>query len=330
MKRTLLSLACFGLMATAGAQNPFGGMNRTIVEGKPTEKSAQIFTQERPAQTAPDIMYMHDVKYETRDGVDLYLQILMPMSADRSPRPCIMYIPGSAWFKQNTYGSIMRMAEFARRGFVVAIAEYRHSGIAPFPAQLIDMKNAIRFLRHDGGRMGIDPNNIFVWGDSSGGHLSLLVGVTENVKDATLDQPDFPDVSCGVNAVVAYYPPTDLTAIKNIPDAISKGEATSPEGQLLGGKLSIAENVEAARRASPDYYVKKDVAIPPIFIAAGTMDRVVPFNQTDLMVHVLADNGKSFEYYVLPGADHGSWEFWTPAMFDKVEAFIRSNISKQQ
>jgi dipeptidyl aminopeptidase/acylaminoacyl peptidase len=129
--------------------------------------------------------------------------------------------------------------------------------------------------------------------------------------------------------VVAYYPPTDLTAIKNIPDAISKGEATSPEGQLLGGKLSIADNLEAARRASPDYYVKKDVAIPPIFIAAGTMDRVVPFNQTDLMAHVLADNGKTFEYYVLPGADHGSWEFWTPAMFDKVEAFIRSNIKNK-
>jgi acetyl esterase/lipase len=330
MKRTFFSLACLMLFAAAGAQNPFGGMNRTIVEGKPTEKSAQIFKQEPPVNAEPGIMYMHDVKYETRGDVNLYLQILLPMTnmADRTPKPCIMYIPGSAWFKQNTYGSLLRMAEFAKRGFVVAIAEYRHSGIAPFPAQLIDMKNAIRFLRRDGVRMGIDPHNIFVWGDSSGGHLSLLVGVTENIKDATIDEPDFPDVSCGENGVRAYYPPTDLTAIKNIPDAISKGEATSPEGMLLGGKLSIADNMEAARRASPDYYVKKDVVIPPIFIAAGTMDRVVPFNQTDLMAHVLADNGKRFEYYVLPGADHGSWEFWTPAMFDKVEAFVRSNMKK--
>jgi acetyl esterase/lipase len=237
-----------------------------------------------------------------------------------------MYIPGSAWFKQNTYGSIMRMAEFAKRGFVIAIAEYRHSGIAPFPAQLIDMKNAIRFLRQNAQRYGIDPNNIFVWGDSSGGHLSLLVGVTENVKDATIDEPDFPDVSCGVNAVVAYYPPTDLTAIQKIPDAISKGDATSPEGMLLGGKLSINENLDAARKASPDYYVKKDVAIPPIFLAAGTMDHVVPFSQSDIMANVLTKNDKSFEFYVLPGADHGSWEFWTPAMFDKVETFIRKYI----
>ncbi|MDR0976590.1 MAG: alpha/beta hydrolase [Prevotellaceae bacterium] len=327
MKSLFLTLAGLTLAVAAVAQNPFGGMNRTIVEGKATEKSAQTFTQERPAASGPDIMYMHDVKYETRSDTDLYLQILTPMSmADRAARPCIMYIPGSAWFKQNTYGSIMRMAEFAKRGFVVAIAEYRHSGIAPFPAQLIDMKNAIRYLRKEGARMGVDPNNIFVWGDSSGGHLSLLVGVTENVKDASIDEPDFPDVSCGVNGVIAYYPPTDLTAIMNIPDAISKGEATSPEGQLLGGKLSIAENMEAARRASPDYYVKKDVAIPPIFLAAGTMDRVVPFNQSDIMAHVLADNGKKFEFYVLPGADHGSWEFWTPAMFDKVEAFIRANV----
>jgi acetyl esterase/lipase len=320
-------------LTAAHAQNPFGGMmNRPIAEGKPTEQSARIFRQERAPDAAPGVMYLKDVKYTSPDGTDLYLQLLIPMTsmADRAPKPCVVYIPGSAWFKQNTYGSVLRMAEFAKRGFVVAIAEYRHSGIAPFPAQLVDMKNAIRFLRRDGVRMGIDPDNIFVWGDSSGGHLSLLVGVTENLEDATLDKPDFPDVPCTVNAVVAYYPPTDLTAIKDVPDAISKGEATSPEGMLLGGKLAIADNAEAARRASPDFYVKKEVSIPPIFLAAGTMDHVVPFAQTDLMANVLAHAGKRFEYYVLPGADHGSWEFWTPAMFDKVEAFLRANLRKAQ
>jgi acetyl esterase/lipase len=319
--QTLTTLAFCVASLCASAQNRFEDYTpRPIHEGVPTEKSAQVFRQTDRDGNSQSVMYMKDIKYEMRDGVDLTLQILMPMTDNRSPKPCIVYVPGSAWMKQDVYGSLLKMSEFAKRGFVIALVEYRHTGIAIFPAQLIDCKNAVRFMRKNARRMGVDVNNIFIWGDSSGGHLSLFTGITEEM--AEFDDPDDASVSCKVNAVVAYYPPTDLTAIRMVPDAINKGEADSPEGLLIGGK-AIADYPEPARKASPYYYVSKDRPVPPIFLAVGTQDRILPFEQTDIMANVLADNGKTFEYYVLPGADHGSWEFWTPAMYDKVEAFLR-------
>ncbi len=323
MKKHLLSfiVATYGTILPLSAQNMFANMPAEIPETLPTEKSAQIVDQAVPTGTS--IVYLKDIVYEKRNDTDLNLQLLLPQTSDRAPKPCVVYIPGSAWFKQNVYMSIPNMMEFAKRGFVVAVMEYRHSGIAPFPAQVIDTKNAIRFLRKNASRFGIDANNLFVWGDSSGGHTSLFAGITSGNKE--LDDPDFPELSCAVNAIIAYYPPTDLSVLKDTPHAISKGEAGSPEGHLIGHK-NIAENMDLARKASPNYYVKKDVVIPPVLLAAGMKDRVVPFLQTDLMAHCLADNGKVFEYYALKDADHGSWQFWTPLMFDYVEAFIRKYI----
>ncbi len=320
MKKHLLSVTVIICAATfpLNAQNMFANMPAQIPEAQPTEKSVQFI--EQTTQTGTSVTYLKDIVYEKRNDTDLNLQLLMPNTGDRTPKPCVVYIPGSAWFKQNVYMSLPNMMEFAKRGFVVALVEYRHTGIAPFPAQVVDTKNTIRFLRKNAARFGIDVNNMFVWGDSSGGHTSLFVGITPDNKE--LDDPDFPDVSCTVNAIVAYYPPTDLSVLKDDPTAMSKGEAGSPEGQLIG-KKSIAENMDLARRASPNYYVKKDVLIPPVLLAAGTKDRVVPFSQTDLMAHCLADNGKIFEYFALKDADHGSWQFWTPLMFDKVESFLR-------
>ncbi|GAE85710.1 alpha/beta hydrolase [Bacteroides reticulotermitis] len=200
--------------------------------------------------------------------------------------------------------------------------EYRNSGIASFPAQVIDAKNAIRFLRKNAERFGIDTANLFVWGDSSGGHVSLFTGITTGQE---LDEPDSPEVPCTVSGVIAYFPPTDLSVLKDAPNTISKGDANSPEGQLIG-KKDIAANIDLARAASPNWYVKPETTVAPVLLAAGTRDRVVPFAQTDLMAHCLADNGKTFEYYALKDADHGSWQFWTPQMLDIVEAFIRKYI----
>jgi acetyl esterase/lipase len=323
MRKHLLSfiVATSATSFSLSAQDMFANMPTQIPETLPTERSAQVINQIE--QTATSVIYLKDIVYEKRDDTDLSLQLLMPNAGSPAPKPCMVYIPGSAWFKQNVYMSIPNMLEFAKRGFVVALVEYRHSGIATFPAQVIDTKNAIRFLRKNAARFGIDVNNMFVWGDSSGGHTSLFVGITSGDKE--LDDPDFPDVSCAVNAIVAYYPPTDISVLKDAPYTMNKGDAGSPEGQLIGNK-SIAENMNLARKASPNYYVKKDTPIPPVLLVAGMKDRVVPFLQTDLMAHCLADNEKVFEYYALKDADHGSWQFWTPLMFDKVEAFIRKYI----
>ena len=246
----------------------------------------------------------------------------MPKSEKKGKNPCVVYVQGSAWMKQNVYFNLPQLAEFAKRGYVVAIVEYRHTGIAPFPAQMQDAKTAIRFIRKNAERYNVDANNLFIWGDSSGGHTALMVALTQGQND--LDDNVYSDVSADINAVIAYYPPTEIYVMRNYPSQYPHETADSPEGLLIGGK-TVSENQALAEKASPLHYVTKGKNLVPIFIAAGTMDRTVPFSQSDLMANKLQECNQPYEFHALIGAEHGSWEFWTPQMFNLVEAFIKRN-----
>ena len=310
----IVSLAAVYVSANAqpGAQS--------FPEAKPTQGVFEVVKQD---VYFPTVSYRNDVVYATKDGIDLHLQILSPSMGERKPLPCILYVQGSAWMKQNVYSCIPQMARFASRGYVVAVVEYRHTGIGPFPTQTVDAKTAIRYVRKNARRLNVDPENIFIWGDSSGGHTSLMVAVSQD--DPAIDDSYLAEESCAVNAAIAYYPPTDISVMKDYPSTSPHNDPTSPEGLLIGG-VEVASNLEAARKASPLYYVSKDKPLVPVFLAAGTMDRTVPFSQTDLMAGKLQECGKVYEYYALQGADHGTWQFWTDEMFDKVEAFVKKFI----
>ncbi|MCL2059995.1 MAG: alpha/beta hydrolase [Oscillospiraceae bacterium] len=124
-----------------------------------------------------------NVVYAERSGKKLHLQILRPSASGGQQGageklPLIMFVQGSAWHKQNVYGNIPQLARFAMRGFVIAFVEYRESDIAPFPAQARDCKAAVRYMRAHAGEYGVDADNIFLWGDSSGGHTVLMAGIT--------------------------------------------------------------------------------------------------------------------------------------------------------
>lgn len=83
---------------------------------------------------------------------------------------------------------------------------------------------------------------------------------------------------------------------------------------------------EAAMAASPLYYIKDADDLPPVFLAHGTKDRVVPFSQSDSLANELEKYGREYEFHALRNADHGSWQFWTPEMLDMVEAFIKEHL----
>lgn len=105
------------------------------------------------------------------------------------------------------------------------------------------------------------------------------------------------------------------------PSIANHSEPNSPEGLLIGG-LEVLENQEKAQETNPINYISIEKAIPPILIAHGDMDRLVPLHQSDLLAAKLEESGKTIEYYCLSGADHGIAEFWTNEMFDIVEEFL--------
>ena len=147
-----------------------------------------------------NIDYKPNVVYASKDNTDLTLQILVPrlLEVDTNARyPLIVYIQGSAWRKQNVYRNLIALGDFARRGYVVAIVEYRPSDDAVFPAQIEDTRDAINFMINNADKYNVDTNNIFVWGDSSGAHTALFTAIPLNENDNAITN---------INAIIAYYP----------------------------------------------------------------------------------------------------------------------------
>lgn len=268
------------------------------------------------------LYYCNNVTYVTRDNLDLHLQIILPSYRDERSitYPCVVYVQGSAWMEQDVYCNVPQLAKFAARGYVTAIVEYRPSTLAPFPAQLQDAKTAVRYLRKNAEKYHIDSNNIFVWGDSSGGHTALLTGITNG--NSELDTKDYTNISAAVNAVVDYYGPTDITKMSEAPSMLEHFSKNSPEGILIGG-VNVLENKEKAQKTNPINYISNDKEIPPILIMHGSKDRIVPFQQSVLLFKALKEHNKNSAFYQLKGADHGGPQFWTDEVLDIVEKFIK-------
>ena len=146
-------------------------------------------------------IYKHDVCYMEKDGIQRTLQMIVPeMKPDKSyVYPAILYVQGSAWMKQDNYKRLGVMARLAQRGYVTAILQYRESALASYPAPVEDAKTGVRFLRMHAEEYHIDPENIVIMGDSSGGHTALAAGLTAD--EDCLDGKIYPEVSCGVKAI---------------------------------------------------------------------------------------------------------------------------------
>ena len=119
-----------------------------------------------------------NVEYAHIDGTTLHLQIITPQTRNTKESdetyPCIVYVQGSAWMKQNINAKLGLLARLSERGYVIAVVEYRHSGIAPFPAQAVDTRHAIRYVKLHAKEYKADANQMYVGGDSSGGHTAFF------------------------------------------------------------------------------------------------------------------------------------------------------------
>ncbi|MFF1253846.1 alpha/beta hydrolase fold domain-containing protein [Pseudarthrobacter sp. NPDC058329] len=188
-------------------------------------------------------------------------------------------------------------------GFVVASADYRLSSVAHFPAQLLDAKAAVRWLRAHAAHYDVDPDRIYAWGDSADGHLAGLVGLTAGSAVFRGEARGYADVSDTVAAVAAWYPPTDLVRMgeQALPDAVATADdAGSREALLLGAQPADAP--EKAAAASPLTYAGPHA--PPFFLAHGTADRFVPPAQSATLAAALEAAGTDVELLLIEGADH--------------------------
>jgi acetyl esterase/lipase len=209
-----------------------------------------------------------DVEYATAGAVSLKLDIYQPKTPS-SARPCIVWVHGGGWQGGNKSSGARLLPPFVATGnFVGVSVGYRLTDVAPFPAQIHDCKAAIRYVRANAEKLGIDPSKIGVWGSSAGGHLVSLLG-TSSETDGVEGELGTKGVSSRVACVVDYCGPSDF------PNFELTSGARGPITKLLGG-LPV-DKPEIAKQASPITYVSKDD--PPFLIVHGTADATVPFDQ---------------------------------------------------
>jgi len=236
-----------------------------------------------------------DLTYCEHGGVELKMDIYFPSAPDVS-MPAVLYLHGGAWVFGNKLaaGGVVDFSELLERGYVVASIDYRLAPKHPFPAQIEDAKCAVRFLRANADRYGIDTERIAAWGASSGGHLAALLGVTD--ESAWFDGSDtHAGVSSRVQAVIDLSGPTDLTS----PDYLWNASDASVS---LFGKKGAADRA-TLRWASPVTYVTPDD--PPFLIIHGEDDGVVPLNQSEALVWKLTDAGVPVRFIRVENAEHG-------------------------
>jgi acetyl esterase/lipase len=238
-------------------------------------------------------IFESDVVYGKGADVDLKLNIGRPKEGS-GPLPCIVVIHGGGWAAGNKNGHNAQVHDFVQKGYVSATIHYRFAPKHVFPAQIEDVKCAIRYLRANADKYGIDKSKIGAVGFSAGAHLSMMLGAMD--KDDGLEgEGGNPGESSKVNAVVAFFGPTDFTT-----DDWPK-QTVPILNTFFGG--TKAEKAEAYKKASPITYVNAGDA--PMLLIQGTKDVLVPWNQATAMGDALTKAGVYGRVDLILGANHG-------------------------
>jgi acetyl esterase/lipase len=218
-----------------------------------------------------------DLVYASPGGQDLHLSLLVPWThlpdrTDKVRLPLVVFVQGSAWTTPNRHFEIPQLSRFARQGLIVASVTHRSCLDGhPFPAFLTDVKTAIRYLRSEADRYGIDPERIAIWGTSSGGNAALLAGLTgDDPKYRTAEHESYSD---RVTTVIDCFGPADVGQLYDFASRLLAGRSDHDDLPGIGRRQRPVGNhgghEPAASAASRQAY-------PSFLLAHGDMDMTVP------------------------------------------------------
>jgi acetyl esterase/lipase len=295
-----LLLLCFGL--------PFAGAHAQTQQIAVGEVTEDRYPQQSPAQQnvvfARGVVGIPGVVYSTGAGtVPLRLDLYLPPGPAATPRPVVVYIHGGEWVggSRRASGAFadwpQALASLAARGFVVASIDYRLAPGATFPAAIIDVKDALRWLRSKAGVYGIDRARVLVWGADAGGQLAALAALSCGA--AGLDRAAAAGPGAGAaesacaQAAVVWYGVGDFGPLR---------EMRAANAYFLGCQPQ-ANCAPQRRLASPVSHIDQNT--PPFLIIHGMTDLTFAVSQAKELNDRIKAAGGSVELVLLPDVGHG-------------------------
>jgi len=227
------------------------------------------------------------VVYKTIGEVELKLHIFEPAGRGaKKSLPAIVFFFGGGWTGGTPTQFYHQCDYFASRGMLAISAEYRvksRHGTTPFEC-VADGKSAIRWVRANAARLGVDPDRVVAGGGSAGGHVAACTGVIEGLEEENEDL----NISSKPNALVLFNPAVDLAGI--------------PENKRIDERFK-----NRRKELSPLHHVKKGV--PACIIFHGTDDKTVPFESVERFCKVMKEAGNVCRLVPFEGKGHGFFNY---------------------
>jgi acetyl esterase/lipase len=296
-KQVLLCLVIFAPCLLFGARV-------AAVQGEPAEKDFVEYRPSAQVRVIPDLAY---AKYGDRTlPLDLYLP-----SEPGQGRPGVIVVRGGGWMVNDRKRFAHVASALAEKGVAAACIEYRIAEEAAFPGAIQDVKAAVRWMRANAARYGIDSHALGTLGGSSGAHMALLAGLTAGVAEFEGNGGN-EEVSSQIQAVVAMATPADLLSL------------SANNKQTVGTFLGVTpeQDREKWRWASPVNHVT--AGGPPVLLLHGTADDSVPSSQSVDFARRYREAGGSAEVRLLPGAPHAFWNYrpWFSDAMERAASFF--------
>lgn len=256
------------------------------------------------AFSLPDsVRVERDIVYAQYGERKVLLDLYLPKEKPEKPLPCIVVIHGGGWRNGSKQTFARHAAHLAEQGFAAACIGYRLLPEVEFPAPVMDCKAAVRWVRANAAKHGIDPDRIGAIGGSAGGHLVAMLGTSHKAVELEGDGGNA-GVSSRVQAVVAMAAPADMSRFAE--------------------RTGLDEKI--ARIVSPVSHLDKEAA--PMLLLHGERDNLVPMAQSELLLSKCRGAGVKAELVVMKDGVHAFWNQnqWFGDTMDRAVKFFRETL----
>lgn len=281
-----------------------------------------------------DLVYMQKPYWCNAGFASLKMSLIRPRSyfafdKKRDPMPMIVWLCGGGWIEVDHNVWIPELTYFAKKGYLIASVSYSLAPSRFFPEPVIEVKQAIRYLRAHAQELNIDPNRIAIMGESAGAHIAALVSNTNGMK--CFEKGEYLEQSSDVQSAVLYYPPIDMKDFEgrgNVstydekPQYLLRGEL-EPQS-LFQGKVHVRKSEQACIEIDPRTYITKNS--PSHLMLHGTADKQVAYYHSEVMYQALQDAGVEADLVLIRGAEHADHAFVQDEIKDLVLEFLEKHM----